>query len=439
MQDIPEKISQISFPSSLNSIAIQTESEDAVAKLLIALLSSRGVEVDLKSKEHDVSDEVIVHNPFKRALGLGKKKRNSVTINVDKDLKRFDKPSKLPHIFTNQRQSDFPTDKQKAILLKLKKVPIYAVVNRYNEIIIATPRDRPPKNTMEWLSDKYHLNFLWKRDEGSVNLNLFFMNHEDADTYMQEVAKADPRGALTHSLRVRNVGLDTFYEFNRTSKPKHQARLIADLQEVDFILNDGYINKSTTFHPKQKHKKTWLQGVPIYKMRVTDARELLKPYMAKIKIKTLARYRPLDGVDPVACATSVYTFTREDAYRVWEKYRVSQPYVRLPKQPILEVYNIESYLLDLEQSDILLTEKTLFIPHYEAFQYNEYASKKLAARIAYFTGPTTWENVDERRNFKVRIIKRLFVDRIIPSLKRFYKGIIWVLNSDTLPTEEGAW
>jgi hypothetical protein len=47
--------------------------------------------------------------------------------------------------------------------------------------------------------------------------------------------------------------------------------------------------------------------------------------------------------------------------------------------------------------------------------------------------------VDERRNFKVRIIKRLFVDRIIPSLKRFYKGIIWVLNSDTLPTEEGAW
>ena len=63
-------------------------------------------------------------------------------------------------------------------------------------------------------------NFLWKEDKGAVSLGLFFVNKEDAETYLQEVCKKDPKGAEEIGLNVKTVGLDTFYELNRTSKPR---------------------------------------------------------------------------------------------------------------------------------------------------------------------------------------------------------------------------
>jgi hypothetical protein len=161
MNNILEHISNILFPPSIQVIAAQTD-QDPVSKMLSSLYSCRGIEVDIKSKD-DVVIEDYLHNT----------KGNSLRVNIDEDLKLFSKPAKIPNLFNNQRQPDFPTQQQKAILSKLKKIPIYTVVNGYNEIVIASPRSMPPKNSMEWLYDKYYDNFLWKQDRSSKSRFVF--------------------------------------------------------------------------------------------------------------------------------------------------------------------------------------------------------------------------------------------------------------------------
>ena len=402
MNNISEQINQFLFPPSLNNISIQSD-QDPVSKLLSSLHSSRGIEVNLKSK-----DDVFIEDFFQG------KRTNSINVNVDKDLKIFSKPSKIPDIFSNKRQNNFPTQHQKVILSKLKTVPVYTVVNGYNEIVIASPRVMPPRNSMEWLYDKYHDNFLWKEDKGAISLGLFFVNKEDAETYMQEICKKDPRGAETIGLGVKTVGLDTFYELNRTSQPKMQARLIADLEEIDLLLNEYCNNKFIDFHPKQKHQKQWCQGNPIYMIRVNE--QVSEVDQKKI---SLSKY----NLDSSSNSQKILLFKREDAYKIWNLYRSKYQNLKLPEQPTLEVYNLENYLLDLEKSDILSTENITFVPPYESYRYSKFLVEK----------SKTDKTVSIQESFE-----KYFATQV-KSFQRFYKGIVWLLTSDTLPSEDNSW
>ena len=403
MNNILEHISNILFPPSIQVIAAQTD-QDPVSKMLSSLYSCRGIEVDIKSKD-DVVIEDYLHNT----------KGNSLRVNIDEDLKLFSKPAKIPNLFNNQRQPDFPTQQQKAILSKLKKIPIYTVVNGYNEIVIASPRSMPPKNSMEWLYDKYYDNFLWKQDRGAVSLGLFFVNKEDAETYLQEVCKKDPKGAEEIGLNVKTVGLDTFYELNRTSKPRMQAKLIADLEEIDLLLNDYTYSKILHFHPKQKYKKQWFQGNPIYLIKINENRSQLD----KNKF-TLSKY---DFENVFSNNKKILLFKKDDAYKVWNLYRQKNKELNLPEKPHLEIYNLENYLLDLEKSDVTLTQQTVFVPPYDSYMY----SKQLVQESESGKDVSAKKTIDQ------------YVATKIKSLQRFYKGMIWLVTSDTLPSEENSW
>jgi hypothetical protein len=403
MNNILEQINSIFFKPSAQIIAIQTN-QDPVSKLLSSIYSYRGIEVNIKSK-----DDVFIEDFFQ------KQKKNSVSVNIDEDLKLFSKPNRMPNFFTNQRQAEFPTQQQKAIISKLKKVPIYTIVNGYNEIVIASPRSMPPKNSIELLYDKYYDNFLWKEDNGSVSLGLFFVNKEDAETYLQEICKKDPKGSEDIGLNVKMVGLDTFYELNRTSKPRMQAKLVADLEEIDSLLND-YSKKSVLhFHPKQKYRKQWFQGNPIYLIKVNEKINSLDK-----KNCTLSKY---DFADSAYNNKKVLLFKRNDAYKVWELYRSKNEELNLPDKPLLEIYNLENYLLDLEKGDISLTEQTIFIPSYDSYLY----SKQLVQKSKIEKETSIQEKMDTH------------VNTFVKSVQRFYKGIIWLVTSDTLPAEDNSW
>jgi hypothetical protein len=403
MNNILEHISNILFPHSIQVIAAETD-QDPVSKLLSSLYSCRGIEVDIKSK-----DDVFIEDYLQSSKG------NSVRVNIDEDLKLFSKPAKIPNLFNNQRQADFPTQQQKAIVSKLKKIPIYTVVNGYNEIVIASPRSMPPKNSIEWLYDKYYDHFLWKEDKGSVSLGLFFVNKEDAETYLQEVCKKDPKGAEEIGLNVKAVGLDTFYELNRTSKPRMQAKLIADLEEIDLLLNEYNYNKLLSFHPKQKYKKQWFQGNPIYLIKINESVSKLN----KNKF-TLSKY---DFDNELNNDKKILLFKRDDAYKVWSLYRLRNKELNLPEKPHLEIYNLENYLLDLEKANVNLTQQTIFVPPYDSYMH----SKQLVQELQLRTDMSVRKTIDQ------------YVATKIKSLQRFYKGMIWLVTSDTLPSEDNSW
>lgn len=403
MNNILEQINKVFSPTSIQVFAPQVNT-DPVSQLLSSLYSCRGIEVEIKSK-----DDIAIEDFFPAT------KKNSLSINIDKDLKLFSKPEKIPNFFSSKRQPGFPTQQQKAILSKLKKVPVYTVVNGYNEIVIASSRDMHPKNSLEWLYDRYYDNFLWKGDKGAVSLGLFFINKEDAETYLHEVCKRDPRGAEDIGLSVKVVGLDTFYELNRTSKPRMQAKLIADLEEIDLLLNENFSNNLSSFHPKQKYKKHWFQGSPIYIMKVSDNLN-----MGDGKKFTLSKYSINNDSNN---DKKFLLFKKSDVERIWNSYRLKNKEMNLSEKPNLEIYNLENYLLDLEKSHLDLTLKTIFVPPYDSYVYSKELNNKLM--------------IEKNDSFKENI--NSYVNTKIKSFQRFYKGIIWLVTSDTLPSEDNSW
>jgi hypothetical protein len=228
---------------------------------------------DVKIKIETNNDNIVIHN---------NKKKDTVNISYDLDNKPFNAPKleKIFHLMSNRRSPNFPTKEQKYIVSKLRTVPIYTVVNKKNEIVTASSRDEKNSNSLRWIHEKYNELFFWSHDEGPITINLFFMNKEDASSYMHEICKKEPKEAENLGLKVKSVGLDVFYKLNRTSLPKIQSRLVADLKEIESIITKYSFNSNCTMHPKQKYSTYWFQGNPIYTIK-------LKKYLHH---KTLLNY-----------------------------------------------------------------------------------------------------------------------------------------------------
>ena len=161
-------------------------------------------------------------------------------------------------------------------------------------------------------------------------------------------------------------------------------------------------NKNITIHPKQKVSKSQFQGVPLYILRTQEIKGNLVQFSESF---------PKTDI--------LYFFRREDAVRAMATLSPSEK-VSAPK---LELYNLESYLEDLEQTNAESIRKGTFVPTYES-----YIEKKSALR----------EEQLEKKKPLLQTLHDSF-DVKLNSLKRLYKGVVWIITSDTLPTEEDSW
>ena len=145
------------------------------------------------------------------------KRVNSLTISHDWNKENLNLPKlqKALTLLSNKRSPNFPTNEQKNLLSKLRFIPTYTVVNKNNEIITASPRDYKTSYSLKWLREKSNELFFWSHDEGSVSINLFFMNKEDAASYLHEICKKEPKESENLGLKIKSVGLDVFYRLNR--------------------------------------------------------------------------------------------------------------------------------------------------------------------------------------------------------------------------------
>jgi len=371
------------------------EAKDPVPVLIDKLSSSD----QIKIKIHNENENVLIETT---------KKLRSIQIQQDWDKESFQVPklNKVLSILSNKRSPNFPTTEQKYLLSKLKVVPIYTVVNDNNEIVTASPRESKNFYSLNWIQEKVYELFFWRHDEGSISINLFFMNREDASSYLHEICKKEPKEAETSGLKIKTIGLDVFYKLNRTSPPKTQNRLIADLKEIDSLLAN-YINSSSCIiHPKQKYSKDWFQGNPIYTIKLQK----------NPTNKTLSEYYFHNSRDK-----KIIFFSREDALKAWKNFLSRETNLPLPRNPKLEIYNLESLLFDIEN----ITDKSLelvFVPPYDTYiNLREEIGEQLASG----------NNLIQEYIFKFKLN--------LNNLQRFYKGVIWLFTSDTLPSEENSW
>ena len=78
-------------------------------------------------------------------------------------------------------------------------------------------------------------------------------------------------------------------------------------------------------------------------------------------------------------------------------------------------------MLDLEKSSLSAIKKSNFFPPYRSY-------KTISEDLEY-------KNPESSENKK---IKKIFVEKM-KSVQRFCKGVIWLVTSDTLPSEENSW
>lgn len=354
---------------------------------------------DLKIKIQTSNDNILIQN---------KKKFDSLSIpyGESKENFQFPKIEKCFSIFSNKRSPNFPTKEQKSLLFKLKQVPVYAVVNKQNELVTASTREYKNSHSLQWIQSKYNEIFFWEYDEGSVSINLFFMNKEDAASYLHEICKREPKEAENLGLKVKTVGLDVFYKLNRTSAPKTQSRLVGDLKEIDLLLTKYSSESMCTMHPKQKYSKDWFQGNPIYVLK----------FHKDMRDKTMSPYYFQDSYEK-----KLIFFSKEDAIKAWKVFLVKKSQFSLNTKPNIEIYNLENFLLDLENTPENSLELS-FIPPYKSYlelksQNNEKTFVK--------------NGITDEYVYKTKLYMK--------NLQRFYKGVIWLFTSDTLPSEENSW
>jgi hypothetical protein len=325
----------------------------------------------------------------------------------------FETPKRLPTVFQNLRSPDFPTAQQKIILNRLEKVPVYVVVNNSQEIVMAAPRKNQYDNFFDWLYTKYYNLCVWTEDDGPISIALFFLNKEDATLYLQEIGKNDQKATEKTSLHVQLTSLDTFYKLNRTSSPGNQAKLVADLEEIYNVVSDYIPKQLHSINPKQKYSKTVYQGNPIYIIRPTVEKKWYK--------KNIVDYKLTDRSD------NTYTrnifFKLEDAYLAWDKFCDDNKTKRLQLVPNIEVYNLESYLLDLEYSNMDVVNDHYFVGTHSSLTDLEQELTIVANKEE----PILTKKVAQ------------FVSKSSKKLIEFAKGMLWVFTSDTLPTEDSGW
>ncbi len=339
------------------------------------------------------------------------KKSVSVPVDFKKMSVHIEKPTRLPTIFTNQRSPNFPTSEQKILLQKLKKIPVYSVVTKKNEMVMAMSRDPEENNLLNWVYKKYYNSFVWTEDEGPISLGLFFMNKEDAQLYLHEIVNSDPKMAEKSELGVKMTGLDTFYKLNRTSPPGQQAKLIADLGEIEKIIQTYIPKTNHSIHPNQKYNKLGYKGTPIYKIKpLIVGKKYKNVETIEYKIKNLE-------------SRSYVFFRLQDAYSAWDKFCTDNKQLKLPLSPELEIYNLENYLKELECSSEESIKNIAFVSTQDSFKNLKLESD---LKVNNVTTPLS------------KTVKKLTLEKL-KNLQNLSKKIFWVLTSDTLPTEKNAW
>jgi hypothetical protein len=368
------------------------QTQDPLSKLIKCLNTEKRAAIKIKSEEDILIDDFLYTNNSS-IIQLNLAHQENVHKNKDKDNFTVFK--------TSRRNPNFPTEIQKIILTQLKKVIVYTVVNGNNEIILASPREENNNNSFQWFSDLYYNWFIWKEDEGPINIGLFFLNKEEADSYLHEICLKDPRGAQNIGLNIKSTGLDTFYHLNRTSNPKTQVRLITDLKELDLLLNI-HINKNMNIiNPKQKYGKNWFKGTPIYILRINDFIKNQNEQKENKIHKKLIFFNKNDINEVLLTGNNKKNLDF--------------------KEPNIEIYNLENYLLDLEKSSTEIVKSAKFVPPY----------------LSYLKMGNEISNDNEENITNDQIKKNL--TKKMKSVERFCKGVIWLVTSDTLPTEENSW
>lgn len=125
----------------------------------------------------------------------------------------------------------------------LASVPVFTILNGHKEIVLNKPinsdsgrseaRARPIERTIYEYCGAFD-----PLADNHTKLGFFFFNQEDAQNYLQEIAKSDIEGTKTVGLSIHCIGLNSAYRITREHHPGVDFRFVPDYKEVKNLLKN---------------------------------------------------------------------------------------------------------------------------------------------------------------------------------------------------------
>jgi hypothetical protein len=326
---------------------------------------------------------------------------NNITVKIRKDIDNLlAHPKKnqiininqIPTTHLRETARKTPIDIRKKIALKLKNIPAFIVTTKDGNIITASWNQFQK-------SDSQAIKKPLQQTKTGKSIFLFFMEKEDASMYLQEVCKQEPQQSEHSGLRIEVVNLGLFYELNRDINCKIETKLIADLNEINLVLQHKIKSDFYSLNPKQKRSTNYFQGTPVYKLK--DTKDPKKNLLIKTTEELQRKEYKL-------------FFRLEDALSFWKSHRETK------NIPNIELYNLESLLIEMED---MPQEST---PNYE------FCNHKTQTHLSYYPSQGEIQNLHP---YKV-LEKFLFNTKLKSTrFQRLYKSLLDVVSSGTVPTE----
>jgi len=198
--------------------------------------------------------------------------------------------------------SDFYSKKSESIQKALSAIPVYVIMNGYGEIILNQPPALIGSNTIFSYLNKILYKNCGAFDQtvsGKDKSGFFFFSRENAEIYLQEIAKTDVIGTKTLGLSLHCIGLDSAYKITRENHPGIDFRFVPNLSEVknllqneigtsDSVVEDnqqqlrfrrrtvnmfpswGKLGKLLSASSSFLQRNEYFKGVPVYIVQISD-------------------------------------------------------------------------------------------------------------------------------------------------------------------------
>nr|QVY57894.1 hypothetical protein [Betaphycus gelatinus] len=276
------------------------------------------------------------------------------------------KPRYLLNFISFNNKFKYLNTAQKCLCNELKnsKFPVFTIVNKLNQIVVAEPSEKLITNTspFDQLYQWYYNNFLWTEYRKPSYNALFFINPEDAieyKEYIQHIYEPINKNTMINLFASR---LDFYYKLLITSHPKVKLTLIPDLKELGKLIYEYQYEKNISFHDKQIYSRSSFKGQPIYfiqpvlvKHKYTKKMEMLD-YNYILELKYQGKHR------------KTIFMNYKVALLAWNIFKQQNVNYYLPDKPQILVYNLEDFFKTYNDKKTNINNHLLLVPNEDAYR-----------------------------------------------------------------------
>lgn len=266
--------------------------------------------------------------------------------------------------------------------LGTKTLPLFAIINQNNQIIIAESPNQIFLNKyfFVFLKNFYNILISKKRDIG-----LLFINPNDALEY--KYYAAHKYLSLNNNLLKLFIShLSLYYKLLYSLVYNADFRLIPDLQEVSNIIYTYQYYSNVSFNQYQKYGKDYFQGQPIYTIKPTFVKNLHTKKRFKLD------YFYYINKNNSSMRSQAIFLNYRTALMAWKKFKQDYPYYKMPEQPNICVSNLEYFVKSQMYQDN--HSMYIFVPSLETYNFlslkknvdsQRFVTKTLQSKLLYIT------------------------------------------------------